>query len=99
MIQKQNAAKGKNVKVTFELPASAAQQSVAVVGDFNDWDTEKGQMKLDKKKGVWTKSVTLKQSGAYQFRYCVDGNNWQNDDTADRFVPNEFHSENGVIEV
>jgi 1,4-alpha-glucan branching enzyme len=99
MIQKQASARGKSVKVTFELPSEAAQESVSVVGDFNAWDAEKDKMKLDRKKGVWTKSVSLKPSGSYQFRYFVDGRDWRNDDQADRYVANEYASENGVIDV
>ena len=99
MIQKQTSPRGKNVKVTFELPADAAQESVAVVGDFNDWSADKDKMKLDKKKGIWTKSVSLKPNNSYQFRYYVDGREWRNDDGADRYVANEFASENGVIDV
>ena len=99
MIQKQNSPKGKSVKVTFELPADVAQQSVAVVGDFNDWDKEKHQMKLNKKKGVWSKSISLKPGNAYQFRYYVDGSSWRNDEAADRYESNPYFSENGVVEV
>ncbi len=99
MIQKQASARGKTVKVTFEMPADAAQESLSVVGDFNDWNAEKGKMKLDKKKGVWTKSVSVKADNTYQFRYYVDGREWRNDDGADRYVANEFASENGVLDV
>lgn len=99
MIQKKTSARGKSVKVIFELPADAAQESVSVVGDFNDWDVSKDPMKLDKKKGVWTKSVSLKPNNSYQFRYYIDGREWRNDDQADRYVSNEFASENGVVEV
>ena len=98
MIQKQTGAKGK-VKVVFELPADAAQESVAVVGDFNNWDTSKDAMKLDKKRKVWTKALSLKSNASYQFRYYIDGREWRNDDQADRLVANEFASENGVLEV
>lgn len=99
MIEKKVSPRGKSVRVTFELPADAAQESVAVVGDFNDWNAEKDQMKLDKKKGVWTKSISLKPDNSYQFRYYVDGSEWRNDEQADRYVANEYFSENGVIEL
>jgi hypothetical protein len=42
---------GKKVKVTFELPANGAT-SVAVVGDFNGWDTRRHPMRL-REGGVW----------------------------------------------
>lgn len=99
MIEKKASPKGKSVRVTFELPADAAQESVAIVGDFNDWNAKKGVMKLDEKKGVWSKAVSLKPNNTYQFRYYVDGKEWRNDEQADRYVANEFASENGVLEV
>lgn len=98
MIEKQSATNGKSVKVTFELPADVAEKSVAVVGDFNEWNESKHKMKLDKKKGMWTKSISLKP-GTYQFRYLLDEGQWRNDEQADRYVASPFFSENSVIEV
>ncbi|HET6566470.1 MAG TPA: isoamylase early set domain-containing protein [Rhodothermales bacterium] len=97
MIDKQ--ANGKSVKVTFELPADVAENGVAVVGDFNDWSNSKHKMKLDKKRSVWTKTISLKPGQTYQFRYLVDENNWRNDERADRYEPSPYFSENGVIEL
>lgn len=99
MIDKKASPKGKTVRVTFELPAEAAQESVSVVGDFNDWDTKKGRMKLDQKKNVWTKAVSLKPGSTYRFRYYIDGSQWQNDDQADRQEPSPYASDNSVIDV
>ena len=99
MIDKKVSPKGKSVRVTFSLPADAAESSVAVVGEFNAWDAKKGSMKLDKKSGAWTKGVSLKPGNTYQFRYLVDGQNWRNDESADAYVPNEYFSENSVVEV
>ncbi len=98
MINRESAAKGKPVKVTFELPADVAERSVSVVGDFNNWDASKGKMKLEKKTQRWSKSVSIKP-GTYQFRYFVDEAHWRNDEQADRYEGNEFGSENGVIQI
>ena len=98
MIDKQSATNGKNVKVTFELPADVAERSVAVVGDFNAWNESKHKMKLDKKRGVWIKSIALKP-GTYQFRYLLDEGQWRNDEHADRYEATPFFSENSVIVV
>ena len=62
-------------------------------------NAEKGAMKLNTKKGVWTAGVSMKPGSSAQFRYLVDGNDWRNDDDADAFVSNEHFSENGVLEV
>ena len=99
MIQKKNKPKGNAVHITFELPADIAETSVAVVGDFNDWDPEKTLMKLNKKKGVWSKTISLKPDHAYEFRYYIDERLWQNDEAADRYTPNPYFSENSVLEV
>ncbi len=99
MIQKQPAANGKNVKVTFELPADVAEKSIAVVGDFNDWNETKDQLKLNKRKGVWSKSISLKPDATYQFRYYIDERDWRNDEQADRYEPTPYFSENSVIQL
>ena len=99
MVEKKVSPKGKTVRVTFELPADAASEEVAVVGDFNGWDKSKDKMKLDSKKGVWTKAITVKPDNTYQFRYFVDGREWRNDEEADGFAPNPFHGQNSVISV
>jgi 1,4-alpha-glucan branching enzyme len=99
MIEKSASPKGRNVKVTFSLPVDVARDSVAIVGDFNGWSEKKDKMKLDKKKGVWTKAVSLKPGNSYQFRYFVDEVQWRNDEHADRYEPNPYFGENSVIEV
>ena len=99
MIDKQPTANGKQVKVTFKLPADVAKKSVYIVGDFNNWDETKQPMKLDKKTGVWSKSINLKPNAEYQFRYLVDENEWRNDEQADRYSSNPYMSENSVVSV
>ena len=99
MIQKKNHTKDDAVRVTFELPAEIAETSVAVVGDFNDWDPEKTLMTLNKKKGVWSKTISLKPGRPYEFRYYIDERRWENDEAADGYAPNPYFSENSVLEV
>lgn len=96
MIKRGNNQK-QGVRVTFELPADAAQESVSVVGDFNEWDQHKHPMKLDKKKAYWRKAVVLQPGREYQFRYFIDGHRWHNDEAADHYVANPFGAENGVL--
>ncbi len=98
MITKKPSDKTKNVSVTFALPGDAANDSVAVVGDFNDWSETKHTMSRDKKTGEWKKTVSLKP-GRYEFRYLIDGDRWTNDGEADSSAPTPFFSENSVIEL
>lgn len=99
MINKKASPKGKSVRVTFELPADAANESVAVVGDFNDWDENKDVMKFDSKSGVWSKSISLKPGNTYEFRYLVDGRQWRNDENADGYAPNPHSGQNCIVSV
>lgn len=82
-------------KVTFAIEAEEAQ-NVAVVGSFNDWNTEATQLtKL--KNGTFKGTVDLEKDNSYEFRYVVDGT-YVNDEQADSFQWNEFASaENGVL--
>lgn len=99
MIQKKISPKGRSASVTFELPGDVASESVAVVGDFNDWNEGAHPMKRTKK-GVWKKTVSgLKPGTAYEFRYLVDGERWHNDEAADRYVSTPYFSDNSVVEV
>ncbi|MDX1546775.1 MAG: isoamylase early set domain-containing protein [Rhodothermales bacterium] len=99
MIDKKVSPKGKSVRVTFALPAEVAEANATIVGNFNDWDAAKHPMKFDKKKGVWTKSVSFKPGETVEFRYFVDEQKWLNDEDADRSVATPFFSENSVLEL
>ncbi len=99
MVSKKTSPKGKSVRVTFSVPGDVADESLAVVGDFNDWDPRQHSMKLDKKNGVWTKSISFKPGTRLEFRYFADGTSWLNDEAADEYVPNGFLSDNSVVEL
>ena len=79
-------------KVSFELPATEAQQ-VYLTGDFNNWEKETLPMQKDKS-GRWKKTLTLKP-GKYEYRFLIDGK-WENDPACTCCVPNEFGTRNCV---
>lgn len=82
-------------KVTFSVPAKEAK-SVAVVGNFNEWNTKATKLKK-LKNGTFKGAVDLASENSYEFRYIVDGN-YINDEQADGFAWNEFAAaENGVL--
>ncbi len=95
-IEKKANAKNNTVKVTFKLPAEAVQENGAVVGEFNGWDPAQTPLKFVKSGQVWKAEATVEGGKSYQFRYFVDGT-WRNDESADDYVPNEFFSENSVV--
>jgi 1,4-alpha-glucan branching enzyme len=82
-------------KVTFSVPAKEANY-VAVVGNFNEWNTEATSLKK-LKNGTFKGTVDLQKDNAYEFRYIVDGK-YVNDDQADAFAWNDYAAaENGIL--
>jgi 1,4-alpha-glucan branching enzyme len=82
-------------KVEFSLDAPEAT-TVLLAGDFTGWQ-QKPLAFTRQKTGIWKLSVVL-PSGAYQYRFLVDGQ-WQNDPSCSTRCLNEFGSENCVCKV
>ena len=97
-MKKTYAKTGKSCRVTFSLPAEANAKSATLCGDFNDWDKEKHVLKR-RKDGSFSATISLDQGAEYRFRYWVDGERWENDWAADKYLPNEFGSEDSVVVV
>ena len=83
------------VQVTFELPAHIEAKEAAVVGEFNNWDGSANPLR--KTKGIWKTTLKLESGKEYQFRYLVNGNEWYNDDSADKYVANSIDGDNSVL--
>ena len=49
------------------------------------------------KNGEYKATLELENGQEYQFKYVIDGKEWINETEADKFVPNEFQSENSVV--
>ncbi len=100
MSLKKQVLKSKPVcKVTFRVSKDVVNGagSVALVGDFNNWDVNACPMgKL--KTGDYTALLELEKGAAYEFRYLIDGSTWVNDPEADRYVANSFGGENSVVD-
>lgn len=97
MLQKNYTPKRTICKVTFAIPEEWANKEVKLVGDFNNWDVKSAD-KLEKKKDKWEITKRLKPESKYRFRYLIDGEVWENDDAADEYLPNEFGTEDSVVE-
>jgi 1,4-alpha-glucan branching enzyme len=89
---------GTSCRVTFELPADAGAKSAALCGEFNEWDKSKHVLKR-RKNGSFSTTISLKPGSEYRYRYWVDGERWENDWAADKYVPNEFGTEDSVVVV
>jgi 1,4-alpha-glucan branching enzyme len=100
MSLKKTYAKDKaSCKVTFELPDAAAEgaQAVFLVGDFNNWSETSTPMKKNKD-DVWTIVMNLQSGREYYFRYLIDGDRWENDWNADKYVKSPYSdAENSVV--
>ena len=84
--------------MTFELPAEVNAQTACVVGEFNDWNVEAHPMTRGED-GSFSVTVALKVGQAYRFRYLIDGERWENDWTADAYVPNPFGGDDSVVQL
>lgn len=84
------------VTFTFSRNMSNGADSVFLVGEFNDWNETSHPMK-QKKDGNFNLTIDLEKDREYEFRYLLDGNVWENDDCADKYVNTPYGSDNSVI--
>jgi len=98
MLTKEYTKTMRSCRVTFELPADVQAESATLVGEFNNWDRESTPMKR-RKDGCFTATISLKPGKEYRFRYLLDGERWENDHAADRYLPNDHGSDDSVVDV
>ncbi|MDA3861555.1 MAG: isoamylase early set domain-containing protein [Melioribacteraceae bacterium] len=92
--------KSNKSKVIFKISAEAAKDfaNASLVGDFNNWDASKDQMKKLKKDGSFSIQKTFESGKEYQFKYLLDAENWINEPEQDGVVETEFaDSQNSVV--
>lgn len=82
------------VKVTFSVPMGDVK-SVALVGDFNSWDANKGQ--LNKQDDVWTGTFYV-SPGRYQYMLIVNGNQWIPDPNSKEYMNDGYGSKNSLLD-
>ena len=83
------------------MPREAAPNAkkVALVGEFNDWNEQSTPMRK-LKSGVFKTTINLDVGQEYQFRYLIDGEKWENDWAADKYIGNGVsYEENSVVVV
>ena len=71
-------------------------EQVILAGSFNGWEKGATTLKRDAK-GIWKTQVSL-EPGRYEYRFRVDGH-WRDDPECPSRIPNNFGSENCIIEV
>lgn len=97
MIYKEALPGGQWIRVTFELPASIWAARVTLVGDFNHWDTGSHELRQSSTDGTWRITIELEAGREYQFRYLIDGRDWQTDWHADGNAPNGYGGYNSIV--
>lgn len=83
--------------IQFVLVAPDAE-SVALVGDFNDWNVSATMLSEDRDQGVWSVTVPL-EPGRYRYSFLVDGSTWMTDPQAALAVADEFGRPNSVLTI
>ena len=96
-MKKDPIANSTKFSVTFEAPAEIQAESLAVVGEFNEWDAAAAPMKR-RKDGTWAKTLRL-DAGTYIYRFLADGQVWHNDPAADGYRPSGLGEDNCVVVV
>jgi hypothetical protein len=84
------------VYVQFVLEAPSAT-SVAVAGDFSDWEPAFSLQDPDGD-GVWSARVPV-QPGVHAYMFLVDDTDWQTDPNAGRYQDDGFGNRNAVLAV
>ncbi len=100
MVKKQYLKNKPLCKVTFSLPLEAAPDAteVKLLGDFNNWDWEKGiTMKLTN--AEYTVMIELETGRQYEFRYLIDNYIWENDWEADGYTPTPYGVYNSIVRI
>jgi len=89
---------GRACRVTFELPAETNAADAVVCGEFNNWSATENPLEK-KKDGRFSGTISLKAGNSYRFRYLINGERWENDWEADAYLPNEFGTEDSVVQI
>jgi hypothetical protein len=95
-VSRQPSAVGAAASVTFVFVAPQAR-SVALAGDFNDWDAARVLMRREAS-GLWTVDVPL-TPGRYRYVFVVDGRRFVADPAAPRAAGDDFGTPTSVVTV
>ncbi len=90
-------ASGGSSLVQFGFVAPHAS-SVALVGDFNDWDPKATPLRAASTGGVWSVEVPI-QPGRHLYAFVVDGTVWRPDPAAPQATGEDFGEPNSALTV
>jgi hypothetical protein len=72
--------------------------SVALVGDFNDWDPKATPLRAASTGGVWSVEVPIRP-GRHLYAFVVDGTVWSPDPAAPQATGEDFGEPNSALTV
>ena len=87
-------------KVTFCVVEGEVgnAEKIQLLGSFNDWKIEEAVQLKKFKNGTFKTTIDLETDKEYQFKYLIDGEKWENDVMADKYVSNGIGNEvNSVV--
>lgn len=84
--------------VQFLIVAPAGARTVALVGDFNDWDVGATPLRAAGAGGLWTVEVPL-AAGRHRYAFVVDDATWLADPSAPRAAGSDFGTPSSVVTV
>ena len=83
--------------VDFRVGTASGARRVTLVGDFNDWSTDRHPMQPDG--DGFRLTVHLPLGARIRYKLLVDGTRWDNDPNAADFEPNEHGGYDSVMVV
>ncbi|HWG52215.1 MAG TPA: isoamylase early set domain-containing protein [Gemmatimonadaceae bacterium] len=83
------------VRFVFIAPGAA---SVALVGDFNNWQRTATLLRHTGSDGIWTVSVPMSR-GVHQYAFVINGTRWVADPAAGTTVTDDFGTTTSVVTV
>jgi hypothetical protein len=84
------------VAVTFRMPPLDGVVELYLCGDFNAWHLS-GAPLAQRPDGSWETTLELEAGRSYRYRYYDNQGRWHNDWEADAYEPNEYGSEDSVV--
>jgi hypothetical protein len=97
VVSNASAANGGGARVIQFVFVAPNAASVAIAGDFNDWDPAANPLRRSAA-GVWSATVTL-EPGRHLYAFIVDGKQWVADPTAPSAPGDDFGTPNSMITV
>lgn len=88
-----------SAEVQFSLKINNNKaHTVAIAGDFNDWNPQANILEDPEGDGIWTGILKL-EPGRYEYMFVLDGEKWFPDPNALRYVKDGFGNKNAILEI